>query len=182
MIFLKKNSYQVVRLLLNQVGIIIFSLIVTMTAAGMDEAQQPAMTLLASLFAVVFYLFLIFFAMREVGNRDSVRIEGGRLTYDPLYGLKVGLLAAVPNFFLAFLMLVGLLLGEAGEPLAAVAYILNYFIQSMYLGIIKALFTALSLLENSTAACIAYFITPLFAPLAALGGYIHGVRHPKRER
>ena len=177
--FFQDNSRRIFRVLINQVGMIIFSLVVTLTAVSMGEGYKKPMTLVASIFAIGLYLFLVFYCMREEGTRDSVKIEGGRLAYDPIYGLKVGLFASVPNFILVFLMALGLILGTAGVGLFTVGYLLtNLVAQSMYAGVMKTLFEALSLTDNYLAVVVAYAVTTLFAPAAAWVGYINGVHRP----
>ncbi len=176
--FIKENSHRIFRVLINQIGMMIFSLVVTTTAISMGEGYREPMTLVASIFAILFYLFLVFYCMREEGTRDSVKIEGGRLEYDRFHGLRIGLLAAVPNMLFVFLMALGLLLGEAGLGLYSTGYLITTLIQSMYSGLLKALFGWLSLTESLLAAVIAYAITPFIAPLAAWAGYAYGVHRP----
>lgn len=176
--FIKDNSHRIFRVLINQIGLMIFSLVVTTTAISMGEGYREPMTLVASIFSVLFYLFLVFYCMREEGTRDSVKIEGGRLSYDRFHGLKIGLLAAVPNFIFVFLMALGLLIGEGGLGLFSAGYLITTLVQAMYSGLLKAIFGWLSLTESLVAAVVAYAITPLFAPLAAWGGYAFGVRKP----
>ena len=53
--FVKENMSRIMRVLVNQVGIMIFALIVTMTAGSMEEELQPAMMLVASIFSICFY-------------------------------------------------------------------------------------------------------------------------------
>ncbi len=176
--FIKDNSHRIFRVLINQVGMMIFSLVVTTTAVSMGEGFKEPMTLVASIFAILFYLFLVFYCMREEGTRDSVKIEGGRLEYDRLHGLKIGLFAAVPNLLFVFLMALGLLLGESGLGLFSTGYLITTLIQSMYSGLLKTVFGWLSLSENLLAAVIAYAVTPFVAPLAAWAGYTNGVHRP----
>lgn len=191
--FLKENMYRIMRVLVNQVGIMIFAIIMTLTAGVMQEDLRPSMTLVASLFSICFYLFLVFYTMREEGSRDSVKIEGGRLAYRPGYGFKVGLCATAPNYVFVFLMLLGLVLGvsvdaegalleTAGRGVWTVGYSIITMIQSMYTGVLKILFEGFSAFGSVVGATVAYFITPLFAPVAAGLGYMYGCRNPVRRR
>ena len=191
--FLKENMYRIMRVLVNQVGIMIFAVIMTLTAGVMQEDLRPSMTLVASLFSIGFYLFLVFYTMREEGSRDSVKIEGGRLAYRPGYGFKVGLCATAPNYVFAFLMLLGLVLGvsvdaegalveSAGRGVWTVGYSIISMIQSMYTGVLKILFADFSAFASIVGATVAYLITPLFAPVAAGLGYMYGCRNPVRRR
>lgn len=191
--FLKRNMHCIMRVLVNQIGIFIFAVIMNMTVSVMDEKQQPAMMLVASLFSICFYLFLVFYAMREEGGADGIKIDAGRMTYDRLYGLKVGLCATAPNYVVIFLMLLGLLLGieyndagaisgGAGVGVWTAGYFITAMIQSMYSGVLKVIFGILSLSESLWAALIAYAVTPLFAPIASWLGYNYGRKHPAPMR
>ncbi len=177
--FYKKNSYHITRQLVNQFGLIIFSLAIMLTVSVMPDDLQDSMAVVASVFSIAFYLFLIFYAMRDTGNKDSVRIETGRLAYDPLYGLKVGFAASVPNYVFALLMLFGLLFSDT---LFAVAItVSNYVLMPMYSGVLTSLLWAIPTASRSIVATVAFFIVPALAPLASYVGYIYGCRHPHKE-
>ena len=191
--FLKQNMHRIMRVLVNQVGIIIFSLIMNMTASVMDEELRPAMTLVASIFSICFYLFLVFYAMREEGGADGVKIDAGRMAYDKLHGLKIGLCATAPNYVFVLLMLFGLLLGIEYNDAGAIVggnglgiwtagYYITMMIQSMYSGVLKAIFGALALSESLWAALVAYSVMPLLAPVAAWLGYNYGKKSPMPTR
>ncbi len=177
--FFKQNSYQITRLWIMQVGVIIFSLIVSMTASAMD---QKGMLFVASLFSTAFYLYLLWYAMTEAGSKDSVRIESGRVAYDRFYGLKVGAIAAIPSFLPGVLMLIGLLLGSFGNGLYLICYSIDSFLLPMYTGMLRSLFTALSLTTNLWAGTIAYLVLPWLGCLATWYGYAFGCKHPKKKR
>ena len=191
--FLKENMHRIMRVLVNQVGIMIFAIIMTFTAGVMREDLRSSMMTVASLFSIGFYLFLVFYTMREEGSRDSVKIEGGRLAYRPGYGFKVGLCATAPNYLFVFLMLLGLVLGlavdaegalldTAGRGVWTVGYTVITMIQSMYTGILKVILEGASAYASVVGATVAYLVTPLFAPVAAGLGYMYGCRNPMRHR
>lgn len=191
--FLKQNMHRIMRVLVNQVGIIIFALIMNMTASVMAEELRPAMTLVASIFSICFYLFLVFYAMREEGGADGIKIDAGRMSYDKLHGLKIGLCATAPNYVFVLLMLIGLALGIEYNDAGTIAggtglgiwtagYYITMMIQSMYSGVLKAIFGVLALSESLWAALVAYAITPLLAPVASWLGYIYGRKRPVPAR
>ena len=194
--FLKENDnmHRIARVMVNQVGMMIFATVITMTAASwQEEALRQPMALVASIFSIVFYLFLVFYAMREEGSRDSVKIAGGRLEYKPAYGLKIGLCATAPNYIFVLLMLLGLIIGlktdaegallnVGGGGIWAAGYMVIQLLQSMYSGVLKALFAVAGLETSMVAATVAYLVTPLIAPLAAYAGYVFGCKHPMRVK
>lgn len=191
--FLKENIGRIMRVIANQVGIMFFAIIMTFTAGIMQEELKGSMMLVASLFSICFYLFLVFYCMREEGSRDSVKIEGGRLIYSPSYGFKIGLCAAAPNYVFVLLMLVGVILGlgvdaegaltaTAGRGVWTVGYTVITLLQSMYTGVLKLIVADFSPLASVIAATVSYALTPLLAPVAAGLGYMHGCKHPSRRR
>ena len=191
--FLKENMHRIMRVLVNQVGIMIFAIIMTFTAGVMNEKQRPAMMLVASIFSVAFYLFLVFYTMREEGGRDSVKIEGGRLAYRPAYGFKIGLCATAPNYICVLLMVLGVILGlevdasgalmdTAGRGVWTVGYSIITMIQSMFTGVLKAIVSDLSPYAAVIAATVAYIFTPLLAPIASGLGYMYGCKNPIRSK
>ncbi len=177
--FYKKNSYHISRQVVNQLGLIIFSLVIMFTVNVMPTDLQGSMGVVASLFSIVFYLFLIFYAMRDTGNKDSVRIESGRLSYDPLYGLKIGFAASVPNYVFALLMLIGLLF--SGDLFAIAITVANYVLMPMYSGVLTSLLGVIPTASRAVVATVAFFIVPALAPLASFIGYSYGCRHPRKE-
>jgi hypothetical protein len=106
---------------LNQFGIALLGLVLAL-AFGM--AENYTWQVVSSVFAVLFYLFLIYYMTWEVGARDGIRIEHGRMQSRPLTGLYMSLLANTPNFILA-------ILATAIKPFGSIAILL----QGMYAGI-----------------------------------------------
>lgn len=178
--FYRKNSSHITHQVVNQFGLIIFSLAIMLTVNVMPADLQDSMAVVASVFSIAFYMFLIFYAMRENGNKDSVRIESGRLSYDKLYGLKVGFAASVPNYFFALLMLIGLLF--SGDLFAVAITVSNYVLMPMYSGALTSLLRLIPEASRAVVATVAFFIVPVLAPLASYIGYNYGCRHPHKEK
>lgn len=179
--FIKKNTGALTKMIVNQIGLIIFSAVINTTISTMGEELQDNMSVVASFFAVAFYMFLIFYAMREIGNTDSVKIESGRMEYDSLFGLKIGFLSAVPNYLFSFLMLIGLLFIQTGfgstlYSIGGIACLL--VLQPMYSGIIAFLLRVLSPASTQLFTAVCYLLTPALAPVAAWLGYRYGCTHP----
>ena len=143
--FFKDNAPLIGRLFVNQVGMTIFGLVLSMAA-------QSKKTILfwISIFAVCFYLCLIYSVMWEEGAKDAIRIEQGRKRKDFLFPLKAAGFAAIPNFFAAFLMLFAFLFGYGfasfgwAQSFYAVMHIIVGLFQAMYVGIFSAILTPLA--------------------------------------
>ena len=119
--FFKEYSYYSLKMFLNQFGISLLGLVLAL-AFGMAENYTGQV--ISSVFAVLFYLFLIYYMTWEVGARDGIRVAHGRMQSRPLTGLYMSLLANTPNLILA-------ILAAAINPFGSIAILL----QGMYAGI-----------------------------------------------
>ena len=103
--FWSENSKIIGKLILNQFGATFLGIMV-ITAASAAESQRNWLMLFVSCFATAFYLFLLYNVIWEKGGQDRIRIDGGRASRKPLTGLWVSLIANIPNFIIAVIILV----------------------------------------------------------------------------
>lgn len=142
--FFKENSYDIVRLYINQIGISIFSMVLY-TAVGTIELSSTLLDIGLSVFLMGFYFALIYTASWEYGAKDKIRIDAGKMDSSSSKGAKLALLAGVPNYLLAGLCLVFGLIYRAtlSSGVGIVAVLFNTFMRlsmAMYLGIIQTMF------------------------------------------
>ena len=106
-----------------------------------SAAQVKWLNLLTSIFATVFYCALIYAAMWELGAKDRIKADGGRLAYEPKTGLVCALGANIPNLILGLIIVIFTAIAIptqmewAGNVVAVVAPIARLW-QGMYNGII----------------------------------------------
>jgi len=138
----KENSYDIVRLYVNQLGIMIFSMLLY-TAVGSFENQALSsfLSILVSIFSVCFYLVLVYYVVWEIGAKDKIRIDGGRADPCKYKGLVMSLFANIPNFVLGVFSLIFLVifLVSGNEVINSVFFIFNLIMRfhaSMYMGVI----------------------------------------------
>ncbi len=140
----KENSYDIVKLYVNQLGIMIFSMLLY-TAVGSFENQalSSGLSIFVSIFSVCFYLVLVYYAMWEIGAKDKIRIDGNRMEPCKYKGFVMGLFANIPNFVLGLLTVIFtslvLTIGNDGviTSLVAIFNLIMRFHASMYLGFIS---------------------------------------------
>ena len=101
--FWSENSKIIGKLILNQFGATFFGLMIV-AAASAAKDQKAWLMLFASVFATLFYLFLIYNVIWERGGQDRIRVDGGRAPRKPLTGLWIGLIANIPNILLGVLV------------------------------------------------------------------------------
>jgi hypothetical protein len=185
--FFKENSYDIVRLLINQLGITIFSLVLY-TAAGFieDEALNLKVRIILSVFATVFYFALLYTVCWDYGAKDKIRIDGGKYSATKFKGLIMSLISSIPTLILAFICVLSLIIYIAGGPEAfytvfGIVNLLLRFISSMYLGMLQGVFSGLSYDMNLKFLweSVGYFVMPFIAALICHLGYFLGRRETK---
>ena len=140
----KENSYDIVRLYVNQLGIMIFSMLLYTAVGSFENARlSTALSIFVSIFSVCFYLVLIYYVMWEIGAKDKIRIDGGRAEPCKCKGLVMGLFANVPNLVLSIftLLFLSIFLISGSNVISSIFLVFNLitrFHASMYLGIISA--------------------------------------------
>ncbi len=133
--FFKEHSYNVIKLFLNQIGITVFGTMLALATSG-----KPTLLLFSSIFATLFLLVLDYNVCWEIGAKDKIRIDGGRLKKMDGKGAILSLLANVPNLILSLLMGIGVLIGTAAsESMSFICNAAARLLNGMYLGIIKVL-------------------------------------------
>lgn len=133
--FMKKYSYSAVKLFVSQMALSVFGLVLAIACAKIGKTMQ----IVSSVGAVIFYLFLIYTAIWEVGSKDKFGIEYGKFEAKPLTGLYIGLLANSLNLLLAVIFTLGLSFGD-GDALSAVSGLcgcIAMFIEGMYTGLLS---------------------------------------------
>ena len=141
----KENSYDIVRLYVNQLGIMIFSMLLYTAVGSFDnESLSSSLSIFVSIFSTCFYLVLVYYAMWELGAKDKIRIDGGRMEPCKHKGLVMGLFANVPNIVLGALtvILLAVFLAGGGDGVYAGFLAFNTIMRfhaSMWLGFITAL-------------------------------------------
>jgi hypothetical protein len=132
---MKKYSYSSVKLFVSQMALSLFGLVLAIACAKIGKTMQ----VVTSVGAVVFYLFLIYTSIWEIGSKDKFGIEYGKFESNPLIGLYIGLLANSLNLLLAFLITLGLSFGDGGvlSTIGALCGSIAVFIEGMYSGILS---------------------------------------------
>ena len=100
--FLKENSYLIFKMLVNQIGMTMFGLVLSMATH-----ENNTLLLITSIFAVLFYMVLLYTMTWDAGYAEKIRIENNRLKFVPLKGLYMSLVANIPNIVLGILAVIG---------------------------------------------------------------------------
>ena len=144
--YFREHSKLISRLLINQVGMTIFGMILTL-AVMRSTSNNTAIVVAVSIFSILFYLCLIYNVMWDEGARNGIRVSSGRMEKIPFFALKASLFAAVPNLVLAFLLLLCYILAfpfgmELARSAYAVLHIILALFEAMYVGLFSAILGA----------------------------------------
>lgn len=182
--FLRDNSYHIFKMFVNQLGMTMFGL-----ALSMATAQNDTFFFASSIFAVIFYLVLLYTMTWDIGYGEKIRIDAKRLDYKPLKGLVISFCANIVNIVLGILITVGYYgasaysVSEAGIRFpSAPDSMVNVFgtaktiatiLEGMYAGIINRFFL------NSPWI---YIVIAIPAMLTCTVAYIMGVKGKRLTR
>jgi hypothetical protein len=184
--FLKENSYDIIRLYINQIGITIFSLVLYFSVGTLEnEALALKLKVAISIFAMLFYFVLLYTAAWDWGAKDKIRVDAGKQNKTTFKGALMALIANIPNYVLAIGSLISAFFLYNGSKAAVDVYaIFNLILRlftAMYLGLIQGVFNSFANEVNLyyLLQAIGYCILPLLAVLATHIGYVFGLKEIK---
>ena len=184
--FFKDNSYDIVKLYINNIGISIFSLMLYFAAGNIAKESASTFNLVISVFSIIFLMALVYCAGWDFGAKDRIHIDAKKMEMDKFKGLKLALLADIPNFVLAFLSLVflaiALLSGLQGFQVAFTAcYAFMRLTMSLYIGVAQSISSLFSLSLEWTAIIesILFILLPALVIASTSFGYRLGVANKR---
>ena len=166
--FFSKYGYNIFKLFLNQFAIALFGIAL---AVACGKAQNNTLQWVTSVFAVLFYLFLEYAAMWEIGAKDGISAVARKTSRKLWRGAVIALCANVLNILLAILILPGAIApGTKAQGFSSVVSVIALMIEGMYTGILAQPFRGLSLNQYAWV----YFAIIVPAVLVSAGAYIFG--------
>ena len=181
--FFRENSDSIVKLYINQIGVAIFSMFLYTAAAALslDGVASMLVKVGISVFAILFYFSLVYTVAWEIGAKDKIRIDAGRMEEKKTKGLYIGLWANSPNFVfigLAF-VLFAMYMVFGVEALYSIFVILNGIFRifvSMYLGVIQGLTEGLSGDFDLLIETALYVLFSLIGAVVTYLSYLMGLK------
>ena len=174
--FLHNYSYSSLKMFVNQFAISIFGAMLSMATSAADN---DTLSIVVSVIAVLFYLFLIYTVAWEVGAKDRISVDIGKKQYRPHTGLLVSLVANIPNLLIAVVF-------TAFSPFKAtnviaggvcvVTSVLTLLLEGMYLGLTTSISIGARLLNTFWWS---YFIIIIPAVLTSWLAYYLGFKNKK---
>lgn len=137
----------ITKLVVTQLGIMIFGLVLALTSRvvpGTDETAETVL-LITSLLSVALYMFIIYSHIWEKGAKDRIKVDGGRMDKQILKGLWIGLCSNCLNIILALVVLGTYYfcnfddnLSPMLEQICNSCHVIGRFLHSMYIGILQS--------------------------------------------
>ncbi len=165
--FFKENVSLIWKCVLNRIAMVVFALIVLLASSMINNVLFHV----AGVLTILFYLFLIYSMMIEKGNEDKLKIDGGRMKRNDMYGLYVYLCAHALNILFCIITFVLYFftndnVGSTINDIYGFFRIVTHYINAVYLSVT-------SIAPNFPAI---YLITVIPGALCAYLSYFAGVR------
>ncbi len=157
--FFKDYGAYSLKMFVTQIAISLLGMTVSLVFM---RVESDIWQLISSIFATLFYLFLIYIAAWEVGYKDHVEVSRGHKNKNLMIGLYMSLVANAVNFIFAALVCLKVGLGSA-----------SIFLQGMYAGII------LTVAGEGSIPIWMYFATTCPAIIVTTVAYIFGLKDIK---
>ena len=166
--FLKKRSYDLVCMFVTQLAISLFGLALAFAV----PINQAPLRIGTSVFSVLFYLFLIYTRLWELGYKDHNAFNRGEAGLSRLEGLYMGLGASSINLIVATLILIGWFSSNTAiDAIAGGATVAALLTEGMYIGILS---TAVGDVVLNTVPFM-YFAITLPLIITSLLAYLAGI-------
>ena len=185
--FFEDTLEVIIKMLVTQLGMTMFGVMITMAAVSFERSSKNGnnvLSLVASIFAVFMYMFLLYIHVWNKGARDKIKIDGGRMKENKLKGLYMSLIANSLNLFLGLVMVATFYFCDfTTNPNSMVCQIFGTandiarIIQGMFIGIINYI----SPNAESTSPFLFLLITVPALSISTLGYYL-GTKNKKVAR
>ncbi len=166
--FLKKYSYDSMKLLVDQIALALFGVAMAF-ATALAEKQNPSLSWLkwsSAAGCVIFYLMIVYIAVWPIGSKDRMSADYNRIPCRPWLGACIGAVSSIPNLVL-FLFVV---LGEFIPALSGFK-LASMLVNGMYMGVLSASVGGVTLNAAWWAYGVIIIILILTTFLAYLAGF-----------
>lgn len=174
--FFHKYNYSIIKMFVTQFAISLFGATLAMATT---LSKNDALTIVVSVCAVLFYLFLLYVMTWEIGAKDRVAFDTGKMAYKPLTGIWLSLFANIPNFIIAIAFTIGypsMITGvEWGSNICGFMQVALFMLEGMYLGLLTVFeLPVLGVMRQLNQIWWSYFIIILPAVLVCWLAYYLG--------
>lgn len=161
-VFFSRYGYSIVKMFLYQFAISLFG---TSLAMSTIATNNKTLTIIVSIFSVLFYLFLLYVLVWDIGAQDKVSVDVGKKEYKPFTGVVLAVFANSLNFLNAILCLIIALLTVPVKALSVITMLYRVVFEGMYLGLMTQLGIAdkwwtyfIIIIPSIITASVAYYL------------------------
>jgi len=184
--FFKENSYNMVKVFINQIGITIFSFVLYFSIASFKENNMSLyhkLMVAISVFAMMFFFVLLYTSSWDLGANDKIRIDSKKAEKHVFKGALITLCANAVNFLLAGIVLLTVALKIKGgfAAFSGVCYTIYILLNGMYNGLIRDGLMLINSSEEPHAllSAVGFFIVLFLPVIASHIGYVFGLKNIK---
>jgi len=174
--FFRQYSYSIIKMFVNQFAISIFGIVLAMATLA---ANNNLLTWIVSIFSILFYLFLIYTMTWEIGAKDRISVDVGKMAYKPFTGLWMALVANIPNLLIALFYTIASPFLDTyrwAQNLNAVANLLSAILEGMYRGLLSVIVLPTDQKQLFHFWWV-YFLIIIPAVVTSLAAYIAGFKN-----
>lgn len=169
------------KLIINQFGAALLGIMLFMASGS-----TVWLTILTSVFSIIFYMAITYSAMWDIGTKDRVRFDGGRIGKDYFRITKAALFANIPNIILGLICVLFTAFDSMKNSVVVICRIIINFWESMYAGILwyimpKTAEGAYAVVANPKGAFLMLLYLAIIIPslVFATLGYMAGFNNIK---
>ena len=184
--FFKENSYNVVKVFINQIGITIFSFVLYFSIASFKENNMQLyhkLMIAISAFAMLFFFVLLYTSAWDLGSADKIRIESKKAEKNVFKGALITLCANIGNFILSGVVLLTVAFDIKGAfaAFSGVCYTIYILFNGMYNGLIRNGLMLINSTEEPHAllSSVGFFAILILPIIASHIGYVFGLKNIK---
>ena len=130
--FFTRYSYSMITMFVRQFAIGLLGAVLALATS-----MNTALSIVSGVFSILFYLFLIYTMTWEIGAKDRISSDHGKLPARPWRGFVISLIANTPNFVIALIYTVFRLVSPDNDNVAAIMRTVAFFFEGMYQGILS---------------------------------------------
>jgi len=150
---------------------ILFAFVLNLFFVSAIENKKTVMLVIMQIVELLICGGLVYGNMWNAGNRDLNKVRFNREKRDFFKGLKIGLIATIPNFVVFVLVIIAKLAGWTNWVFAIYKLMGAYYVPIVYKYVLTDnILSEISMLRIVLSGCLM-----LFVPLVATGAYMLGI-------
>ncbi len=185
--FIKENIHDILRLLLNQIALGVFGWVIFAATCKANDDKIGLLAFFASIFSIIFYMYILYATMQEIGSKHRIRVDGGRMKRNTAWGLIVMAISLIPTAAVLLIRFVAILLQLIPNEITVTSskfvfvlteYFLNFAL-SCYNGVIGFITGSSASIPNMLFVTLGYTLSLLPGLLVCWGSYVMGLHDKK---